>query len=130
MGKAHKQKGYRLENAISKKGFVELRKLLGMPQFELPHENNNIMKIQTLQLNIDNDDKWINTYKPTPEVKLQKYLLQCKNSDQSIISSLNKVDRFLNQQGRHKNIGQSKEEDIQRKQNSLSTEVQFSNKIA
>lgn len=31
MGKAHKQKGYRLENTISKKGFLELRKMLGMP---------------------------------------------------------------------------------------------------
>lgn len=31
MGKTHKQKGYRLENAISKKGFIEFRKMLGMP---------------------------------------------------------------------------------------------------
>ncbi|CAD8159905.1 unnamed protein product [Paramecium octaurelia] len=130
MGKVHKQKGYRFENGISKKGFVEFRKMLGMPQFEMAHENNNLMKMQTLQINIDNDDKWLNTYKPTPEVKLQKYLIHCKNSDQSIISSLNKVDRFLNQQGRHKTIGQGKDEEIQKKQNSLSTEVQYSNKIA
>ncbi|CAD8153867.1 unnamed protein product [Paramecium octaurelia] len=128
MGKAHKQKGYRLENTISKKGFLELRKMLGMPQFELAHDNSNIMKIQARSLNIDDDEKWNNSYKPMPEVKIQKYLLHCQNCDQSIISSLNKVDRFLSQQGRLKTIGQSKEEEKQKKQNSLSTEVQYSNK--
>ncbi|CAD8156668.1 unnamed protein product [Paramecium pentaurelia] len=130
MAKVHKQKGYRLENTISKKGFLELRKMLGMPQFEFMHENSNLMKIQALQLNIDDDEKWIKTYKPIPEVRLQKYLLHCQYIDKSIITSLNKVDCFLNQQGKLKPIVQNKEEEKQKKQNSLSTEVQYSNKIA
>ncbi|CAD8071551.1 unnamed protein product [Paramecium sonneborni] len=130
MGKAHKPKGYKLENTISKKSFLEFRKILGMPQIEMMNENRNQMKIQAFHINIDDDFKWITSYKPTPEVKLQKYLLQCKTSDQSIISSLNKIDRFLNQQGRVKSIAQSKEDEKHKKQNSLSTEVQYSNKIA
>ncbi|CAD8045398.1 unnamed protein product [Paramecium primaurelia] len=130
MAKVHKQKGYRLENTISKKGFLELRKMLGMPQFEFVHENSNLMKIQALQLNIDDDEKWIKKYKPIPEARLQKYLLHCQYIDKSIITSLNKVDCFLNQQGNIKHMVQNKEEEKQKKQNSLSTEVQYSNKIA
>ncbi|CAD8065593.1 unnamed protein product [Paramecium sonneborni] len=128
MGKAHKSKGYRLENTISKKEFLEFRKILGMPQFELTNKNCNLMKIQALHINNDDDIKQINPIKPIPEVKLQKYLLQCQPSDQSIIISLNKINNFLNQQGKVKSIVQNKEEDKYKKQNSLSTEVQFSNK--
>ncbi|CAK62079.1 unnamed protein product (macronuclear) [Paramecium tetraurelia] len=132
-------KGYRLDTRINKSAYLDFKKQMLPQKFEIPHESQKPLGIQFLQANLDDENQKNNLFvsllssssqNVTQSPQLKKYLIQSCITEFPLLSSLNKIELYLNRQ-KNELKGQSKAEEMKSQKNhSQSTEVYSVNKVA
>ncbi|CAD8046485.1 unnamed protein product [Paramecium primaurelia] len=123
-------KGYRLDTRINKSAYLDFKKQMLPQKFEIPHESKKPLGIQFLQANLDEENQKNNIFNVTQSPQLKKYLIQSYITEFPLLSSLNKIELYLNRQ-KNELKGQSKVEEMKSQKNhSQSTEVYSVNKVA
>ncbi|CAD8053687.1 unnamed protein product [Paramecium primaurelia] len=129
MKNPHKRKGYQLDKRINKSAYLDFKKQMLPQKFEIPHEREKPLEVRSLLANLDQENQKNSIFNVTQSPQLKKYLIQSQISEFPLLSSLNKIELFLNRQ-QNKLKEQSKSEEIKSQKNySQSTEVFTANKV-
>ncbi|CAD8049516.1 unnamed protein product [Paramecium sonneborni] len=132
-------KGYRLDIKINKSAYLDFKKQMLPQKFEIPNDSTKPSDIKFLQANLDEENQKNNIFvsllsssfqNVTQSPELKKYLIHSYITEFPLLSSLNKIEMYLNRQ-QNESKGQSKVEEMKTQKNhSQSTEVYSQNKVA